>query len=348
MTTNPLRAARGTTATLATRVLLDGELAYNTTTERLVVGDGVTTGGVEYVPENAEGAVEARLDALEVADGALDGRLDTAETSITTLTSADTALDGRLDALEATLVNQASPISSAMATVLSQSTLALGRSEFGLGEEDSPTFTGLNVTTAAAGTAVTLTSTEAGTNSGPNIVLDRNSASPAANDTLARLIFRGRSSTGVARDYADFLPLIADATNASEDATMFHRVMVNGVNTSVLAVTAGLIYPPTNDGTALGNGLFAFSDLALASGAVVNFGNGDATLTHSSGRIASNVPVGLASYTVAGLPAGSTGDIAYASNGRKNGEGGGSGTGVLVFKDGSAWRACDTGATAAA
>lgn len=59
-------------------------------------------------------------------------------------------------------------------------------------------------------------------------------------------------------------------------------------------------------------------------------------------------PVNLKSYTVAGLPAGSAGDTAYASNGRKNGEGGGAGTGVMVFKDGTAWRACDTGATVAA
>jgi hypothetical protein len=54
------------------------------------------------------------------------------------------------------------------------------------------------------------------------------------------------------------------------------------------------------------------------------------------------------SYTVAALPSGTAGQVAYASNGRKNGEGGGSGTGVLVFHDGTAWRACDTGATVAA
>lgn len=42
------------------------------------------------------------------------------------------------------------------------------------------------------------------------------------------------------------------------------------------------------------------------------------------------------------------GSQAYASNGRKNGEGVGVGTGVLVFHDGTAWRACDTGATVAA
>lgn len=59
-------------------------------------------------------------------------------------------------------------------------------------------------------------------------------------------------------------------------------------------------------------------------------------------------PQRLPSYTVAGLPAGAAGDIAFTSNGRKNGEGAGAGTGVLVFHDGTAWRACDTGATVAA
>jgi hypothetical protein len=54
-------------------------------------------------------------------------------------------------------------------------------------------------------------------------------------------------------------------------------------------------------------------------------------------------------YTVAGLPAVATaGQFAFASNGRKNGEGGGLGTGVICFYDGTAWRACDTGATVAA
>jgi hypothetical protein len=52
--------------------------------------------------------------------------------------------------------------------------------------------------------------------------------------------------------------------------------------------------------------------------------------------------------TVANLPAATAGDVAFASNGRKAGEGAGSGTGVLVFYDGTAWRAVDTGATVAA
>jgi len=59
----------------------------------------------------------------------------------------------------------------------------------------------------------------------------------------------------------------------------------------------------------------------------------------------------LPSYTVAELGAltgSAAGDSAYANDGRKAGEGGGSGTGVLAFYDGSNWIACDTGATLAA
>lgn len=54
------------------------------------------------------------------------------------------------------------------------------------------------------------------------------------------------------------------------------------------------------------------------------------------------------SFTVANLPTGTAGRLAFASNGRKNGEGAAAGTGVLVFHDGVAWRSCDTGATVAA
>ncbi len=76
------------------------------------------------------------------------------------------------------------------------------------------------------------------------------------------------------------------------------------------------------------------------------------TLDNGSGGAAAFVATGTITpgvYTVAGLPAaGTAGRVAFASNGRKNGEGAASGTGVLVFDDGTAWRACDTGATVAA
>lgn len=56
----------------------------------------------------------------------------------------------------------------------------------------------------------------------------------------------------------------------------------------------------------------------------------------------------VASYLVANLPTGAAAQVAYASNGRKAGEGVGAGTGVLVFHDGTNWIAVDTGAAVAA
>ena len=63
-----------------------------------------------------------------------------------------------------------------------------------------------------------------------------------------------------------------------------------------------------------------------------------------------NGPLPIISVAVADLPSppSQAGLVAYASDGRKNGEGAGAGTGVLVFSDATAWRACDTGATVAA
>ena len=69
----------------------------------------------------------------------------------------------------------------------------------------------------------------------------------------------------------------------------------------------------------------------------------------SGGAVTSSTTISPGTYTVATLPtAGTSRRMAYASNGRKNGEGAGAGTGVIVFDDGTAWRACDTGATVAA
>lgn len=58
----------------------------------------------------------------------------------------------------------------------------------------------------------------------------------------------------------------------------------------------------------------------------------------------------LTVYTVAGLPATGlyAGKLAYASNGRKVGEGPGAGTGVVVYYSGAAWRVFSTDAAVAA
>lgn len=53
--------------------------------------------------------------------------------------------------------------------------------------------------------------------------------------------------------------------------------------TNALATTA--FSPSSNDGATLGSGLASFSDLFLASGGVINFNNGNYTITHSAGLL---------------------------------------------------------------
>ena len=72
-----------------------------------------------------------------------------------------------------------------------------------------------------------------------------------------------------------------------------------------------------------------------------------AILTDSSGEVIDLQPgLGIAppSYTVALLPAGVESYIAYATDGRKVGEGAGSGTGVPVYFSNSQWRVFSTDA----
>jgi len=58
--------------------------------------------------------------------------------------------------------------------------------------------------------------------------------------------------------------------------------------------TVGTSLLPTNDdGAPLGSTTKEFSDLFLASGGVINWANGNATITHSSGLLTFNVPVSL-------------------------------------------------------
>lgn len=61
------------------------------------------------------------------------------------------------------------------------------------------------------------------------------------------------------------------------------RLTVNGVLDLILAENA--LTPGSSDGTALGTTSLMWSDLFLASGAIINFNNGNLTLTHSSNAL---------------------------------------------------------------
>ena len=78
------------------------------------------------------------------------------------------------------------------------------------------------------------------------------------------------------------LKLGRDSDNLVDFATTDNKIIfrVEGVNEVELVQNA--LSPVTSDGVALGTSSLMWSDLFLASGGVVNFNNGDVTLTHAS------------------------------------------------------------------
>ena len=67
---------------------------------------------------------------------------------------------------------------------------------------------------------VIIENTDAGADTAPDLVLFRNSASPADNDNLGNLIFRGKDDNSDSVEYASIVAQIADATNSSEDGIL--------------------------------------------------------------------------------------------------------------------------------
>jgi len=61
---------------------------------------------------------------------------------------------------------------------------------------------------------------DTGVDTGPDLVLYRNSASPANSDYLGNLVFRGEDSGGNAFDYASIVASIETVTNGSEDGIL--------------------------------------------------------------------------------------------------------------------------------
>jgi hypothetical protein len=83
-------------------------------------------------------------------------------------------------------------------------------------------------------------STDAGSSGGPSIVIDRDSASPAASDNLGTVKFRGNDSGGATELYAQIQAQIVDATAAAEYGRFSLATVQNSVVNDVVWVGGGL------------------------------------------------------------------------------------------------------------
>jgi hypothetical protein len=94
--------------------------------------------------------------------------------------------------------------------------------------------------------------------------------------------------------------VVTDATSTSEDFDITFKTMAAGAAAGevVRFVGTGGILPGTNDVGALGSTAKQWADLYLAEGAVINFDNGDVTVTQSGNTL--TVAGGVLSGTMAG------------------------------------------------
>jgi len=93
------------------------------------------------------------------------------------------------------------------------------------------------ITTADNLDTLSLVSTDADGNSGPNLRMYRNSGSPADGDELGVVQFEGRNDNSQDVIYAEIKATLADASDGTEDAVLNIKKMVAGTLKNVLKIS---------------------------------------------------------------------------------------------------------------
>jgi len=176
----------------------------------------------------------------------------------------------------------------------------------------------LKLTHSAASSQIELESTVTTSTSGPRMTFYRNSSSPADNDTLGRIIFKGNTSTADAV-YADIIGKIIESTEGQSDGGLIFRATVNGSdNQDIMRVEAGTssvkqVVPGGNNTILLGNSNTAWKqsyvreyygyDGSSFNGGVSSANNsGNSVFTTSTGTdVTTNAPANLTFSSAGGI-----------------------------------------------
>ena len=94
----------------------------------------------------------------------------------------------------------------------------------------------LNVLSTDTNDTLTIVSTDNGSSAGPDLVLFRDSSTPADNDFMGTISFRGDDSNGNVSTYAQILSRALDVTSASEDGQLLFVIDKDGTLVSGLNV----------------------------------------------------------------------------------------------------------------
>ena len=87
---------------------------------------------------------------------------------------------------------------------------------------------GTTISTADNTEQLTLTSTDADANAGPELLLDRNSSSPADADRVGKLTFKGRNDANQTVEYGNVQSRIIDASDGTEDGRIIIQNIMAG------------------------------------------------------------------------------------------------------------------------
>ena len=147
---------------------------------------------------------------------------------------------------------------------------------------DALALTGGNLVATFTSASRFINNTDAASNQGLRIESDR--ATPAANDDMTIGLYLS-DSVGTQTEFARITARATVVTDASEAGSLLFGVMNGGSLANELLLNATELRPNANDGLGLGVSGAAFSDLFLASGAVINFNAGNLTMTHSAGQL---------------------------------------------------------------
>ena len=83
-------------------------------------------------------------------------------------------------------------------------------------------------------TTLTLKSTDDDASSGPRLVLNRESSSPADDDDLGKIFFFGKNDNAEDQGYAEILAEISDASDGTEDGRLVFNMRQAGATTEAI------------------------------------------------------------------------------------------------------------------
>jgi len=167
----------------------------------------------------------------------------------------------------------------------------IGTQNWGIGTS-SPS-SPLHVKYTSNGDCVILEGTESGPSASPDLVLYRNSSSPADGDQIGNIFFRGKDDGGNDANYALILGAIKDASDGTEDGNLFFRTVSAGSLANRLSIVSDLVGIGTDDpiyDLQVGSyGTDSDSTLALASTTSgtgsIRFGDGTSGFEANAGKI---------------------------------------------------------------